>query len=146
MNRIAILITLYLKNNNIIPSNRFDECVYGLELILSTAFNTIILISIGSMAKKPLETIIIISVFYTLQTIGGGYHATSHLACLLTMVISLLVILGLIEINYLTMISIYTVPVVSFLLLFFILLVLHPNKDTYLQTALYIQSVLEYAQ
>lgn len=58
----------------------------------------------------------------------ANHGILSAIACLLTMVISLLVILGLIEINYLTMISIYTVPVVSFLLLFFIPLVLHPNK------------------
>ena len=65
-------------------------CQYGLELWLYTIISTIGLITIGILFRATLETIIIVFVFYTCQSNGGGFHASTHLKCFLTMATGLI--------------------------------------------------------
>lgn len=64
--------------------NHDDEygiCAYGLELFLYSVFSTLGLILIGILFNSLSSCLIIICVFYILQTCGGGKHANSHLMC-----------------------------------------------------------------
>ncbi len=100
---------------------------YGCELCLYTVFSTLGLLLIGTILGCLLETIVMITVFYLCQSNGGGYHATTHKRCFLTMTIGLLVGILLI---YSAISSVVAVTVLlsstTFLLIFS--LNLHPNK------------------
>ncbi len=75
--------------------NRLAICAYGLELAVFTFLSTSCLFLIGFLSGHLLDTVLIVSVFYTLQTAGGGYHADSHIKCLMTMISGLAVSLAL---------------------------------------------------
>ena len=75
-----------------------------------------------------------ISIFYTCQSSGGGYHASTHLRCFLTMCAGLLAGLGF---------SLLPCPLLALAVLA-VPLTLHPNKQYLLENkkALILRSAL----
>ena len=65
-------------------------CIYGCELWLYTILSTLGLLTLGVFLQSFWEAVIIIFIFYTCQSTGGGFHASSHMRCFLTMAIGLL--------------------------------------------------------
>ena len=103
-------------------------CIYGCELWLYTILSTLGLLILGVSLQSFWETVIIIFIFYTCQSTGGGFHASSHMRCFLTMAIGLLTGLLVMKVPvfqcalpYLCLLSLVT------LLLF--PLCLHPHKQ-----------------
>lgn len=65
-------------------------CVYGCEIWLYTLISTLGLLTIGAALGKGLESAVIVAIFYLCQSNGGGFHASTHLTCFLTMTAGLL--------------------------------------------------------
>ena len=115
-----------MKKTDISPSD-FSIYAYGAELAIYSLLSTCILLLVGCITHNGLNTIFIISFFYILQTVGGGFHANSHTRCLLTMVICLILALYMIQkisvLNYELIVS-----GISFWILLKFPLVIHDNK------------------
>lgn len=93
-------IARWLTNKVII--NEHDEqqravYEYGCELWLYTVISTLGLFFVGIFFGFGIEALTIIVVFYLCQSNGGGYHASTHMRCFLTMLAGLL--LGLLFLN-----------------------------------------------
>lgn len=86
------LFVALAKKTNISPREK-ETILYGINALTYTLISTLLLISFGACTNKLLSTTIIIAVFYVNQTIGGGYHASSHLRCFLTMFVGLFLVL-----------------------------------------------------
>ena len=102
--------------------------VYGFELAIYTLVSTLGLLIIGFLFGYPLETCLIITLFYVNQTLGGGFHASSHLSCFLSMCAGLVAILILLQFSFPNLL--FTgIGIGSLLVLYFNPLVLHKNKQ-----------------
>lgn len=80
----------------VVLGDHYDEqermlCEYGCELWLYTVISTIGLLIIGAALGFPFETILIVTIFYLCQSNGGGYHASTHNKCFITMVVGLFI-------------------------------------------------------
>lgn len=64
---------------------------YGLELLISDVLNTIIVLLIALLSHTLPAVIVFVAVFMGLRQFVGGYHANSHLSCMFTLVIVMLV-------------------------------------------------------
>ena len=62
---------------------------YGVNMAIYTIFSTMGLLGIGWLMRAPITTLVIVGVCYCNQTIGGGFHAKTHLKCFLTMTLFL---------------------------------------------------------
>ena len=127
MHNLAEYIVSLFEKKGIISSSSHELYVYGFSQLIYTFISTTALILIGLFFHRPLETIVLISLFYTNQTVGGGFHANSHLTCFLCMSVGLLIYL----LSFRFPCSQGTLTflfVVSFLALFLRPLVLHKNK------------------
>lgn len=102
-------------------------CEYGCELWLYTVSSTLGLFFIGVLLGAPLETMMMIAIFYLCQSNGGGYHANTHMKCFLTMACGLFIGLLIIRIPGADPLFI-VVYAVSILILLAFPLYLHPNK------------------
>lgn len=102
-------------------------CEYGCELWLYTVSSTLGLFLIGILLGAPLETVMMIAIFYLCQSNGGGYHANTHMKCFLTMACGLLVGLLIIRIPGVDPLLILACTA-SILILLAFPLCLHPNK------------------
>ncbi len=107
--------------------NEKAVCVYGMELALYTLLSTAGLFMIGMLLGRSKDTILLVAVLYTNQTIGGGYHADTHLRCFLNMAASLCVGLLLVRVP-LDSIFFCLLGLFCCGILYLIPLTLHPNK------------------
>ena len=108
-------------------SDTKEICSYGIELALHTFLSTAGLLIIGALMHHLLEAAVIISIYYANQTIGGGFHAKSHLMCFTVMAVVLVSCIVLINLplpNYL----VYSAAVTSCGYLWFHPVCLHRNK------------------
>ncbi|MEG0492608.1 MAG: accessory gene regulator B family protein [Clostridia bacterium] len=90
MRKLAEFLVRILERKTKIPAADREVYVYGLDTTLYTFFSTAGLILIGYLLSRGVETLIIIAFFYTNQRLGGGFHASTHLTCFLTMALGLL--------------------------------------------------------
>ena len=127
MHKLAEYIVSLLEKKGIISSSSHELYVYGFSQLIYTFVSTTALILIGLFFHRPLETIVLISLFYTNQTVGGGFHANSHLTCFLCMSVGLLLFLLSFKFPCSQGMLIFLF-VISFLALFLRPLVLHENK------------------
>ena len=132
LDKISVIAAKRLCSGLDISSDHFDACRYGVEALLHTVLSTSGLLLIGVCFHRLFETLIIVSVFYINQTLGGGFHATSHIKCFLTMALSLS--LSLLFCKLQASQWIFILPCVAALIMLFLNpLILHDNKK-YLET------------
>lgn len=127
---LSKIIISFILNDSCDEKQR-EICEYGCELWLYTILSTLGLLMIGLIAKAPIEAITIISIFYVCQSNGGGFHASTHTKCFLTMACGLSLGILIIKISS-THSVFYSLWLIPFIALFVFPLCLHPNKQ-YLQ-------------
>ena len=103
---------------------------YGMELLLSDVLNTLIVLLIALISHTLPAVIIFSAIFMGLRKFVGGYHANSHLSCMFTMVVVILIFsYGICNVSekYAWVVSIGFV-VISIPVVFNLAPVPHPNK------------------
>lgn len=73
-----------LSTNQIIRDDDKEIYAYGIEVILSTVINLVVIVAIGILMGRFAETAIFILAFASLRVYAGGYHARTHLGCIAT--------------------------------------------------------------
>lgn len=130
MHDLAEFIVLHLEKHQIItPSSDEREIyVYGFDIALYTLFSTLGLLLLGLLLGYPMEALMMISLFYVNQTLGGGFHASTHLSCFLVMCAGLVVFIMLLSLPLPKTLS-AILGIGSLALLFTHPLILHKNKQ-----------------
>lgn len=64
---------------------------YGMELLLSDMLNTLIVLLIALISHTLPSVIVFVAVFMGLRKLVGGYHANSHLSCMFTLIVVMLI-------------------------------------------------------
>lgn len=108
--------------------NRMETCAYGIDLALYTFFSTLALILIGCVLGNPIDTMILIAIYYLNQTVGGGYHASTHWKCFVSMIISLLICLVVIHFSWQVSYFPPVLAIIASVVLWRYPLHLHPHK------------------
>lgn len=75
---------------NISEKSRQEEIEYGLEVFFSTVLSVMSAIIIALLYEMFKECIMFLAVFMPLRTYTGGYHASTHIRCFLTLMIDML--------------------------------------------------------
>ena len=118
-----------LVSRNIISPEEESVYEYGMDAFIYTITSTLALGVIGTMIESFGATAIVIAVFYTCQTFGGGYHAKTHLQCFSIMLFSLAAILVVPQVITFPIELLTILAVLSFFMLFVLPIVIHPNKS-----------------
>lgn len=88
--KVANIIIIFLERKGAIDSRSREIYLYGCEAALYTMLSTSGLLIIGILFRQVLETVIIVGLFYLNQSLGGGFHANTHMRCFVTMSTGLL--------------------------------------------------------
>ena len=132
MQRIAIWLTEYFIRKEIVPEAEREVYEYGFDITIYTVASTLGLLLLRLLLGQFLSGAVLIAIFYTCQSSGGGYHASTHLRCFLTMCAGLLAGLGFSLLPCL----LWALCALAFLAvsaLFVVPLTLHPNKQYLLE-------------
>lgn len=79
----TLIVEFWIKNAIIKTDDRESYC-YGMELILSTLINVTFMVILSYyVIGYPIAFIPYIAVYTPLRMTAGGYHASSHLKCIL---------------------------------------------------------------
>ena len=79
LHRIAAWILRFPSRYIQLSEDRYACCEYGIKAFLYTFMSTGLLLALGAMLGMLLPACVIITVFYVDQTVGGGYHTSTHL-------------------------------------------------------------------
>lgn len=125
--RFSEAIVTFLDSRGAVDKTQYDVYVYGMGLALYALMSTAGLIIIGTVCDRLLDSLLLIAVFYVNQTVGGGYHANSHVECFFVMLGGLIISIYVNQWHHS-----FAIIIISFALamvtLVAIPLVLHPNK------------------
>lgn len=77
-------ITYFLEDSKLIESEDNEVCSYGLEVLISSLINLILVLALGIILNKFLQTLVFVSCYCYIRQFSGGYHASSHGKCILT--------------------------------------------------------------
>lgn len=83
----AWIVEIFIDRKVISPKDK-SIYIYGLNLWIYTLVSTLSIIALGLFTSYLYETLILIFLFYKHQSLGGGYHATTHLRCYFCMICS----------------------------------------------------------
>lgn len=131
---IALKLTAFLKHQNALNHPSVDIYIYGLESAVYTFLSTTALLYIGYISSYSLESLLLIIQYYSNQSLGGGYHASTHIRCFLTMVLGMLAFILSMSLPHSHFLNI-VISLLSLLILWKLPVVLHPNKRYLLNKA-----------
>lgn len=77
----AEYISEKLVEKNLVKNKDKDVYQYGIEVLISTAINIMLLLVIGIITKTVLLSICHFLILATIRTLTGGYHASTYLRC-----------------------------------------------------------------
>ena len=130
ISKLAKNIAHFFVVKNITEESKEVIYAYGMELLISDVLNTLIVLMIALISHTLPAVIIFIAVFMVLRRFVGGYHANSHLSCMLTLVMVMLVFsYGICNISGQTA-QVFSISSITMALpiIFCITPVPHPNK------------------
>lgn len=89
--RLAWRLAYFFEKKNIIKPEDIEIYAYGYEIMISETVNWIITVIIALFTGKIIETFAYMLAFMRLRGALGGFHANSHIGCI---VISTIVYIG----------------------------------------------------
>ncbi len=130
ISKLAKNIAHFFVAQKVVEESREVIYAYGMELLLSDVLNTLIVLLIAFISHTLPAVIMFSATFMGLRKFAGGYHANSHLSCMLTLVVVMLIFsYGICNVSekYAWMVSTGFV-VISIPVVFNLAPVPHPNK------------------
>ncbi|MGM9602290.1 MAG: accessory gene regulator B family protein [Faecousia sp.] len=125
--RFSESIVAFLDRRGALKHSSKEVYVYGFDIAIYTYLSTLGLFFIGWIGGYPIQTILLIALYYSNQSLGGGYHASTHMRCFLTMALGMMFFLFYMSLPY-SYAAQVSIAAFSLLILWEIPLVLHPNK------------------
>lgn len=81
---LSVRVTGVLLNNRIIEKQDEEIYKYGLELLISTVINLALVLFIGIIYGRFIQTILFLLEYCFVRRYAGGYHASTHGRCIAT--------------------------------------------------------------
>jgi accessory gene regulator B len=83
IHNLALKISDYYRKSNVLKVDQ-EIYTYGVELILGDIFNLLILFIVSCVLNRIIEMAVWGGVFLLTRRFTGGFHAPTHLLCILT--------------------------------------------------------------
>lgn len=129
LNRVACYISNRLVVHNVINRENEDVYIYGLELLISSIFSTLLVIIIGAIIGKIVSTVLFLVVYILLRSYSGGYHANTYWACTVFTICTYLSVILLAMLIDPRIVAYISLLIVGVILLFMLAPVKNENKE-----------------
>ncbi len=120
----------FFVSQNIVKSEYEEIYAYGMEILLSTVINGIIVLIIALISGTFLPSLLFFTAFILMRRSAGGYHAKTHIGCMMILAAVHLIFIVLIRI-----IPESVIPILSYFAIAYACIsvhlfapVEHPNK------------------
>lgn len=106
---ISKKLASYLSRKNIIDKNKKEIYQYGYEVLISGLIGFAIVIILGILMNRFIESLLFLGVFVPVRQLTGGYHADSYLKCNIVFTVVFLVVMLVTEAMVSTISIIYMI-------------------------------------
>ena len=120
MDRLVDIITNYYVRKNVITEDKRDIYFYGFKLIISDIINYAIIIILGIVLNRLIESVAFLISLCVLRQFSGGFHAKTFWLCRLSMIITYICVMALSDIIAYKEYSIITVSIINVISIVFI--------------------------
>lgn len=128
LEKVSDKIANSLVLQGIISKDDVEVYSYGLALLISFLFNTLVMLIVGGLIHRLIETLLFLAVFVLLRSFTGGYHADTFQKCMIITFSTYGSVIMLSSIN--VVLPVYFVAVlVGFFIVLAMAPVEHPNKE-----------------
>ncbi|BBF44064.1 hypothetical protein lbkm_2752 [Lachnospiraceae bacterium KM106-2] len=79
-------VTKFMIRQNVVKEEEQEMYDYCFELMLSTIMNLVVILVLSVLTHTFVKTLIFIAFFVPIRSIAGGFHASTHFRCLMTLV------------------------------------------------------------
>ena len=86
LEKLAKSAARFFVAQNIVKSEYQEIYAYGMEILLSTMVNGIIVLIISILSDTVLPSLIFFTAFIVMRSSAGGYHAKTHIGCMLILI------------------------------------------------------------
>lgn len=95
--KLSVKISAFWVNGNVIQQDDAEIYEYGMQLVLSTIANVLLIMLISVIVRLPLVWLPFLIAFIPLRTTAGGYHARTHFFCILSFCTTFFIFIMLIK-------------------------------------------------
>jgi accessory gene regulator B len=81
--KMATGMMQYYMRKNIVDEQKKEVYVYGFQLLISTICNVVLILIVAVCFGVVTESLFLIASFVVMRSVGGGYHADTHRACII---------------------------------------------------------------
>ena len=106
---ISKKLASYLCRKNIIDKDKKEIYQYGYEVLISGLIGFAIVIILGILMNRFIESLLFLGVFVPVRQLTGGYHADSYLKCNIVFTVVFLVVMLVTEAMVSTISIIYMI-------------------------------------
>lgn len=130
LERLAKGAARFFVMQEIVKSEHEEIYAYGMEILLSTVINGVMVLIIAAITKTLLPSLIFFAAFIIMRRTAGGYHANTHGGCMAILASVHFLFILLIHICPINVIPVFSVisVVYSCSLVYIFSPVEHPNK------------------
>ena len=120
----------FFVSQNIVKSEYEEIYAYGMEIILSTVFNGVIVLFIAILSDTVLPSLLFFTAFILMRRSAGGYHAKTHIGCMMILIavhLMFMVLINVIPDSIIPILSYFSIAY-SCISVYLFAPVEHPNK------------------
>jgi accessory gene regulator B len=120
----------FFVSQNIVKSEYEDIYAYGMEILLSTVINGVIVLFIAILSDTVLPSLLFFTAFILMRRSAGGYHAKTHIGCMMILIavhLMFMVLINVIPDSIIPILSYFSIAY-SCISVYLFAPVEHPNK------------------
>ncbi len=119
MNKLLNLVVDKLRNSGYVNDDNYEIVRYGFELVVMKTIICVAMLIIGLITKSLIELLAFMLAYQPLRSYCGGYHAKSRVACIISSLLMLSMVIFLSKIisnSYIILISLILILVSSMII------------------------------
>lgn len=124
--KTADVLTHKLRRNNLINSEQFEICKFGIKQMLNILLNISTTIVIGVFFHEVCISLLFLALYIPLRSYAGGYHAKTELQCYISSILLMITVLLATKYVYLSCF----VCIIMFLISCIAILLIAPVEDS----------------
>lgn len=97
MDKLAKHLTDYCLRRKAITDDKYEIYLYGFKLIIADVINYTIIITLGCLLNRLLESIVFLISLCGLRRFTGGFHAKTFWVCRMSMVITYICVMAMVK-------------------------------------------------
>lgn len=130
LENLAKSTACFFVSQNIVKSEYEEIYAYGVEILLSTVINGIVVLFIAILSNTVLPSLFFFTAFILMRRSAGGYHARTHMGCMMILVavhLMFMVLINVIPDSIIPILSYFSIAY-SCISVYLFAPVEHPNK------------------